>query len=115
MTAPWTEAHEAERHRRTYEIAATLRPVEAVAMVRHDFHGSIGEAGWRRVLDGAGLDPARIDREVRRVRGLARGRLMRETWWRVGLCWYADRDRAKQERRDMGAPMFRVTRIRRAS
>jgi hypothetical protein len=95
MGTPWTEAHQREAQRRTYEIAAELVGAGHVAaawmLVPPSLADGIAQSEefWRDWLgtvshDGRPLlDPARIDREVRRVRGLAEGRLVREreeTW-----------------------------------
>lgn len=78
MTAPqWTEAHRREARARLYEIAAervrtTGRESSSYSMRE--------EAGFRYALEREfEFDPARIEREVRRVRGLAEGRLVRES------------------------------------
>jgi hypothetical protein len=92
----WDERHRREALRRTYEIAA-----EMAYEGRHRFAWWIqpsGDSGqeleysseqeWRDLLKGedrstgSGLDAARIDREVRRIRALAEGRLVRETLYR---------------------------------
>lgn len=88
MSAPWTEAHEREALRRLYEIAAMLvaigRDHEAAWLVSAgpaDLRAN-GERGWRNTLaevEESWLDADRIGREVERWRGLAEGRLVRET------------------------------------
>lgn len=96
MNAPWTMAHQREALRRTYEIAAEL--AGRGGLEDQDEAGRLGriaaahltEAAWRRFLGGprshAGPRRAgRIDREVRRVRELAEGRLVRETFHGVRI------------------------------
>ena len=78
----WTEAHRIEARRRCYEIAAVMaeslpdwQPGALIA--------SYGSAeSMRLVLRAMGCDPARIARELRRVDGLATGRLVRVVVWR---------------------------------
>ncbi len=117
---PWTEAHRREALRRTYDIAAELTGAGGdffphispgnVETVRH----------FRATLAGhARLDTARIDREERRVRGLAEGRLVRENGWRGNsrdgsvLAWTTSPAVAATWK-SSGARVVRVTRIRRA-
>jgi hypothetical protein len=138
----WDERHRREALRRTYEIAA-----EMAYEGRHRFAWWIqpsGDSGqeleysseqeWRDLLKGedrstgSGLDAARIDREVRRVDGLATGRLVRETSERYEVAfepegtraprvtWDLARADAQQWRHGDGqtyAVRTRVTRIRR--
>lgn len=127
--ARWGEAHAREAMRRGYEIAAyfaaddrtddaqTLAEIIVVEEVD-------SEQDYRQLLAGSGFDAARIEREVRRVRGLADDppRLVRETRWRVYFeraLGYDGDDRAAAARwRDnhaRGAALVRVDRIRRAS
>lgn len=81
----WTEAHRREAWARIFELtAAALRehthePLrKTIALVPRSLVAT--EKVFRvRGLDGFGFDPDRIDREVRRVRALAEGRLVRET------------------------------------
>jgi hypothetical protein len=86
---PWSEAHAREARRRTYELAAELAGDDRggaawlfVADVRESASYR-GEELWRESL-GSHFDPARVNAEVRRVRGLAEGRIVRETVWRDG-------------------------------
>lgn len=135
-TTEWGPKHQAEALRRTYEIAAGMVDGDQVLAGRL---GRIAaahmlEASWRAFLAGdggrtvTGLDPARIDREVRRVRALAEGRLEREVVWQYvtddeerevvarGVTMSAvrdgmeDQDLVYEEHRRV-----RVTRIRRAA
>lgn len=76
---PWTEAHRREVRARKHEIAA-----ERERAYGHStsvlISLPISEETWRDWLTySAGFDDARIEREVRRVRALAEGRLVRET------------------------------------
>jgi hypothetical protein len=78
----WTEKHRREALRRTYEIAAELASAADRAYSSQTIRVDVGsEAEWRACLGWVLLraDPARIDREVRRVDHLARGVLVRET------------------------------------
>lgn len=85
---PWTEAHQREALRRTYEIAAELvvagRADEASYLVIDVGVYVVSEWKFRLNFrndggsDGPGFDDVRINREVRRVRALAEGRLVRE-------------------------------------
>ena len=101
----WTEAHRIEARRRCYEIAAVMaeslpdwQPGALIA--------SYGSAeSMRLVLRAMGCDPARIARELRRVDGLATGRLVRTVRWRVRTVYPAsagsthdmlDRDEAQR-------------------
>lgn len=80
---PWTDAHRREALRRTYEIAAelarhgTLYSADVLRGNRRD------EAEFRDAMAAAGFAAARVNREVRRVRDLAEGRMVRETLYRV--------------------------------
>lgn len=80
----WTDAHRMEALRRTYELAAELA---ALSTEQGRIEGLLGGAHviaadgidrWAEDLRDAGFDVARVDREVRRVDGLATGRLVRE-------------------------------------
>lgn len=80
--APWTEAHRREALRRTYEIAGefaeSTRGVVPDGILECPRQMAQEEQTWRADL-GSCLSAARIAREVRRVRALAEGRLVRET------------------------------------
>jgi hypothetical protein len=93
----WRQKHQREALRRIYEIAG-----EAVAACGEDVGLSIAvsalwsaasEQHFRDGLAEAKFDHARIEREVRRVRGLAEGRLKRVRMVQVhrggtgGLVW----------------------------
>lgn len=79
------------------------------------------ETGFRRAIVRE-IDVDGQEIAVRRVRSFAEGRLVRETWFRVGLVWYREHDRAASEALALRMPVFRVglmpvfrvTRIRRA-
>lgn len=104
MTCPWTEAHRREALRRTYEIGAELVADDG------DDHRA-----YLLLETGTPYAGGRVDREVRRVRALAEGRLVRDTGWRVGREWYAAGEEARDRRQAYpGMPLLRVTRIRRA-
>jgi len=75
----WTNEHRCEAARRAYEIAATIDEPRARALALDYMWGTLNEANYREVLRAAGLDAPRIAREVRRLRGLAEGRLVRTT------------------------------------
>ena len=75
----WTTKHAREAQRRAYEIAATLPEREGRALALDAEWGAASERYYRSALDTAGLDEPRIEREVRRLRGLAEGRLVRTT------------------------------------
>lgn len=125
---PWIEAHRREALRRTYEIAAEMQPYEAAWLTQGAESYAKNEVAWRNNLsdeNSAALSVGRIDREVRRVRALAEGRLVRETTWRVEYptgnndrsVWtnLADaREEAKPNKWRVAARVVRVTRIRRA-
>lgn len=86
LPRPWTEAHRREAHDRAYELAAELmredRPRQAYELLEAPWNMAQEEATWRADL-GCAFDATRVDREVRRVRALAEGRLVRETTWFV--------------------------------
>lgn len=68
----WTEAHQREALRRTYEIAAELADIAnrkngAPWIASHAFANVFDEQPWRGLLSSA-IDTARIDREVALVR-----------------------------------------------
>ncbi len=131
MSATWTKAHWREATARTHEIVA--------AMVRGGGVASAPEGGatcghegefrwWLKVI--AALDVDDIAREVRRVRGLAEGRLVRseERGYRIahpggGRSNVVTRQQALDSIAAAGAVSratcvavaVRVTRIRRAS
>lgn len=128
---PWTAKHKAEAQRRTYEIAATLNPLPAIDLAQAALWGAQCERRYRDNLSNAGFDAPRIEREVRRLRGLAEGRLVRETAWRVRYLAHAGafgsvtvdltreeamsaRDRMRSESGWDGV-VVRVERVRRAS
>lgn len=113
----WGEAHRREAEPRTFELAA-----EQIRAGEYDgdkfvelTENAQREDWWRSALAEMGFDAARIDREVRRVRALAEGRLVRETRWRAGnnmLCDSAEL--AESMPGALGKRPCRVTRIRRA-
>lgn len=137
MAAKWTRAHAREAMRRTYEIAAELagdgRYGAAWMLIPPKANDNIApsEDFWRGWLSSVGaygkpaLSPARITREVGRVRALAEGRLVRELGGRryvVSQPGQIDEDfatpagaaSAAATRHGATAHTFRVTRIRRA-
>jgi ribosomal protein S27E len=85
MTAQaWGEAERREAKARQHELAAKL--ILAGEPDRAHWTGIVSddetetEERWRTELrEEAGFSPARIDAEVRRVRALAQGRLVRST------------------------------------
>lgn len=133
---PWGEAHKREALCRIYEVAAELvsldreddarilmievpqRPSRSVNDLR-----VATEQAWRACLMEARLDPKRIESEVRRVRGLAEGRLHHVSGWRyyVRQPGVLDEDfgtpsgarLAASQRRGAVAVSARITRIRR--
>lgn len=130
----WTEAHRKEALARQHEIAAGLvrggNYEQAQTLVGEDFEDAAREDWWRGALYRAGLDHARIDREVRRVCALAEERLVRETSsaWRVTdkttgktIAERRNRDDAGRELIAVGGRMHarivrvRITRIRKAA
>ncbi|HSM93421.1 MAG TPA: hypothetical protein VLT47_11095 [Anaeromyxobacteraceae bacterium] len=131
MTAPkpWTEAHRQEALRRTYELAAEIADVNdrrngGPWIARHAFANVFDEQRWRGLLSST-FDAARIEREVRRVRGIAEGRLVREKGYRYeirqGAYWLGSRahreDAAAASKEAPGSHVVTVTirRIRRRS
>ncbi len=78
---PWTEAYAREALMRTYEIAAEIVGAQSSADADTPADGAFAdvesEAEWRKALHPY-IEDARINREVRRVRALAEGRLARE-------------------------------------
>lgn len=126
----WTDVHRREALRRTYEIAAEHAEYDSCARPLADDPWVNDEQMWRQDLASI-LDAVRIDREVRRVRALSEGRLVRETVYqsrrrysdgslgalalaedstRAGLAAHAS---AMHHNRDEFG-IVRVTRIRRA-
>lgn len=93
----WRQKHQREARRRIYEIAAEVDGVSsehvASSIVASVLWSSASERHFRDGLAEANFDQNRIDREVRRVRGLAEGRLTRERIVQVrrggtgGLVW----------------------------
>lgn len=81
----WTDEHRSEARRRAYELAATLPAQKARTIALDAEWGAAGEQHYRRILREAGLDTGRIEREVRRLRALAEGRLVREVTWHVRM------------------------------
>lgn len=75
----WTYKHTREAIRRAYEIAATLGEINAEEIANGATFGAQSERRYRDNLSAAGLTASRIEREVRRLRGLAEGRLVRTT------------------------------------
>jgi hypothetical protein len=134
---PWGEKHEQEADARLYEIAARMLREEtpgayalAQSVTGSDVPGE-DEATFAMALERAGLTPAEVAREVRRVRARAEGRIVEERVWavRVGqtgvapLREYTSRDYetayGAQQYRANFAPTSRVVpiirrRIRRA-
>jgi hypothetical protein len=103
VSAPWTEAHRREAIRRIYELAAELSAENlcgAESMAKRALWYSEAAALWSAFL-GSWFDADRVKREVRRLRGLAEGRLVRE--------------RAMTYRNKGGRHVcVRITRVRRA-
>lgn len=81
-TRPWTEKHQREALRRTYEIAAECvsrgDDNGAVLVTNEPFAACMFESRWRESLERIGVAEGftadRINREVRRVRDIAEGR-----------------------------------------
>lgn len=113
----WTEAHRREALRRTYEIAAEIAvanprlawwicPSNDAGIDGFDFES---EQAWRETLakgpddQTPGLDPERIDREVRHIDDLASGKRVQEVGWRAVRHFdelgqfHEDRDLAQDE------------------
>lgn len=119
---PWTERHRAEALRRTYEIIAEQADRSPAGRREQTVRVDVGSEdewvdclGWVLDID----DPARIDREVRRVRGLAEGRLVRWQGWQGttrdgGTMGRTASAETAQRWKENGAKVVRVTRIRRA-
>lgn len=120
---PWGKVHTREALRRTYEIAAELVATdpETAARLGRVCAAPMAEGAWRAFLEGAptrgaprlGLDRARIVREVRRVRALAEGRLVRETERLVLWPDGCKRPIVGDVPFPKGWPVLRVTRIHR--
>ena len=84
MSAPWTDAHQREALRRTYEIAAeAVSHVAALSAMPRIMIRVWSEAAWCEWCADAGLDATRIIRELRRVRDIAEGRRRWVETWRV--------------------------------
>lgn len=123
---PWGEAHRREALRRTYEIAAEHSADHRVARQfgSDAWSGVQDERSFRLYMMLGGLDAARIDREARRVRALAEGRLVRETVWRLAADpdgfddeipgTYDSEAEARVVAAQTGQRLVPVTRIRRA-
>jgi hypothetical protein len=85
----WTEAHRREALRRTYELAAELvgrgepngptNGKRAAWFLMEQIEATDYEKTWLAALGTALVDSARVNREVRRVRALVEGRLVRGT------------------------------------
>lgn len=117
---PWGEAHQRETARRLYEIAAEyagrgddLRALEIASEITDD----LSEAAFRESLfdpPGPDMGMVQIEREVRRIRALAEGRLVRSeervVLWPDGIKRPLVTDTAVPK----GWPILRVTRIKRA-
>lgn len=131
----WTDAHRREAVRRLYEIAAEFIGIDsedpmgpqrgqilmASSITLRPWSYAETEAIWRCELINYHLDAARISREVRRVRRLAEGGLVRETVWQArdedGDVIREDED--ERHANDLlgaeGVRIVKVTRIRRAT
>lgn len=117
----WTEAHRREAARRIYELAAELSAsnlLGAESLANRAIRYSNSESGWRDFVAGW-FDPARVDREVRRVRALAEGRLLREPieWWAKTRNGTGIKGNDREEAESMcgkGYGLVRISRIRRA-
>ena len=127
----WTGAHKREALRRSYELAAELSAVDRSTLLADTLAraalGACRDLGrFSALLSTVGYDAARIERELRRVDGLATGRLVREVWycirWRGSDDLFgrsqsrADAEASVMRERPRGARgcIVRVTRIRRA-
>jgi len=124
----WTEAHRREALRRFRErVAVVDGEIEKLQELDKDVRLG-GEQEFRRAIRALdlSLSSSHIDRDVRRVRALAKGRLVRQTTWRVrsrdveighfhdaaeARTWIA----ACARWRRAGLSLCRVTRIRRPS
>lgn len=117
----WTEAHRREATARQCEIAAEMyrtgKDTDANYLGDCPSVDADEERGWRAALGEVGLDAARIEAEVRRVDGLATGRLVRETFFLAGRGGevYQRREDAASRVRSSGLPVVRRSRIRRRS
>jgi hypothetical protein len=111
---PWGVEHSREAMIRAYEIGAELtRTDRGDAAYFMNGLAVRSEEGFRASLWR--FDPARIDREVRRVRGLAEGRLVREPYVRIGQdYWTGTEEGARRHARMLDEPIVRGVRIRRA-
>lgn len=129
----WAEAHRREARIATRRLAddADLAGNPALAMALTSIANTATgaqistDSKWRERLRLVGLTDARIEREVRRVRAFAEGRLVRETEWIIVSGSRARRsfnDTLEEARTELwawratddGAHIVRVTRIRRA-
>lgn len=115
----WTGAHRREAKARLCEVAAMLARADVAkyAVEGTSNGGSAQEDMFRRALRYAASYGADIDvaREVRRVDGLATGRLVRVVTWRgeSGEEWVT-REEALADKSHGGGRLARVTRIMRA-
>lgn len=122
---PWTEKHRREALRamlmicygHTFDRPGDVAPRSTVFRV--PVSDADSEESFRAALATA-MRPVRIDREVRRVRALAEGRLVREERWHVGACVWDNETDARTYARECRRrfprtkpPVVRVTRIRR--
>ena len=134
----WTEAHRQEAFIRCFELCvrhAMNTPIDSLessadfCSAQHVLAGGYAnistERGWRAWLRAAcsEMKRDRIDREVRRVRALAEGRLVRETAWSVAVdndprrVTWPTLEKARKWRDDHapeGARIVKVKRTRRA-
>lgn len=119
----WTDEHRREALRavlRVLDGIVATAPLALASPIEITLSHYEGEAELRSTMVSFGFVRARIDREVRRVRALAEGRLVREpTWrWRLRLgghvVEHADESTARSGAKREGTRTMRVTRIRRA-
>ena len=112
MSAPWGEGHRREARIRWREVANAL-DAEGDSTWASDAARtwSDTEHDFREAMRQSRRDP---DREVRRVRALAEGGLVREDGYRVGLRETDDYSEAQDWSQETGLRLVRVTRIRRA-
>jgi len=123
VSTEWTEKHRLEARAACYRLAAerALAGLPPSGLLTGHVRDVVG---FMATLERAGLDAKRVVREVRRVRALAEGRLVRETLVRVVdddmICGEGrSRGEARQHAAFRGYSLadvriVRVTRIRRA-
>lgn len=113
--AEWGEAHQREAMRRIFEIAAIVsatNPMRALRIVLNPGYDAEVEVRYRKAMAQAGRNVAR---EMRRLHGLAEGRLVRSVTWRGESGEeYTVREDARADKSHGGGPLTWISRIRRA-